>query len=147
MTNRLPEITVFVRPHQSHIWYITFPFLYLTVTVFPVRSNACITALKRSLRRLCFNTCLSFCPRGGGVCSSAWWDAAAPRTSCLTNSPGSEADTPWDHRQVYFPELWMLGDMGNKWAVLFHFLSNVFFIYLKSQQQVVKMIRHWCIYY
>ena len=26
-----------------------------------------ITARKRSLRRLCFYTCLSFCPRGGGI--------------------------------------------------------------------------------
>ena len=27
-----------------------------------------ITARKRSLRRLCFYRCLSFCPRGGGAC-------------------------------------------------------------------------------
>ena len=32
------------------------------------------TARTRSLQRLCFYTCLSFCPGGGGVCLSACWD-------------------------------------------------------------------------
>ena len=31
-----------------------------------VKNVEFITARKRSLRRLCFYTCLSFCPRGGG---------------------------------------------------------------------------------
>ena len=44
-----------------------------------------ITACKRSLRRLCFYTCLSFCSQGG-VCFSACWD---------TSPPG--ADTPPPH--------------------------------------------------
>ena len=42
----------------------------LTVDIF--------TICKRSLRRLCFYTCLSFCPRGGGVCLSACWDTHTP---------------------------------------------------------------------
>ena len=30
------------------------------------------------LRSLCFYTCLSFCPQGGGVCFSACWDTTPP---------------------------------------------------------------------
>ena len=37
-----------------------------------------ITARKRSLQRLCFYTCLSFCPWRGGVCLSACWDTTPP---------------------------------------------------------------------
>ena len=33
-----------------------------------------VTARKRSLRRLCFYICLSFCSQGEGVCLSACWD-------------------------------------------------------------------------
>ena len=52
------------------------------------------------LRRLCFYTCLSFCPRGG-VCLSACWDTtplgADPphRHPPGANTPLG-ADTPWE---------------------------------------------------
>ena len=35
------------------------------------RHTGTITVRKRTLRRLCFYTCLSFCPRGGGVQAKA----------------------------------------------------------------------------
>ena len=47
------------------------------------------TAPKRSLRRLCFYTCLSFCPRrgcaGGGVHGGghAWWGACVAGRACM----------------------------------------------------------------
>ena len=44
------------------------------------------------LRRLCFYTCLSFCPQGGGVCLSAWWDTLlGPGTP-----PEQPPPHPWD---------------------------------------------------
>ena len=52
----------------THIWHLNL-----------------ITAHKRSLRRLCLYTCLSFCPQRGGVCPSACWDA---------HPPGPEAGIP-----------------------------------------------------
>ena len=48
-----------------------------------------ITARKRSLRRLCFYTCLSLCPQGG-VCLSACWD-----TTPWDQTPPPGADSPW----------------------------------------------------
>ena len=49
--------------------------------------NKIITVRKRSLRRLCFYTCLSFCPQGG-VCLSACWDThPLGQTSLRTDTP------------------------------------------------------------
>ena len=86
--------------------------------------NNIITARKRSLRRLCFYTCLSFCS-WGGVCLSACWDTHPPGSR---HPPGT--DIPWSrhhpgsrHPQEQTPPRTdtpvqcMLGDMGNKWAV------------------------------
>ena len=46
------------------------------------------------LRRLCFYTCLSFCPHGGGFCPSACWNAHGPRDQRQTPPP------PRDQRQT-----------------------------------------------
>ena len=46
-----------------------------------------ITARKRSLRRLCFYTCLSFCPQGGGGCYPSMHCRWYPSMPC-SRSPG-----------------------------------------------------------
>ena len=61
------------------------------------------TARKRSLRRLCFYTCLSFCSRGGGVYPSMQWaniiqTLSGADTPLGRHTPGQThpwADTPW----------------------------------------------------
>ena len=59
--------------------------------------NTIITARKRSLRRLCFYTCLSFCPREGG----GWWYSSMhhrshdpPQTDTPPGQTPPWADTP-----------------------------------------------------
>ena len=42
--------------------------MFLATILYLVSSSTIFTARKRSLRRLCFYTCLSFCPQGG-ACS------------------------------------------------------------------------------
>ena len=75
-----------------------------------------ITARKRSLRRLCFYTCLSVCPQRG-VCPSACCDAHTPGPEAGT-PPRPEAGSPQNQRQAPPPrEQCMLRDTGNKRAV------------------------------
>ena len=76
-----------------------------------------ITALKRSLRRLCFHRCLSVhggrgwecikaCTGQGGVCQGG---------VCPGGAVGPEADTPPEERQISSP--WILRDTVNKRTV------------------------------
>ena len=65
----------------------------LTPRIFWSLPFCILTVRKRSLRRLCFYTCLSFRSQGG-VCLSACWDTHPPP------SPGPEASTPLDQRQT-----------------------------------------------
>ena len=59
-----------------------------------IACSTLITAHKRSLRRLCFYTCLSFCPQGGGVCLSACWDTIPHRSRHPPGSRLPRADSP-----------------------------------------------------
>ena len=64
---------------------------------------ALVTARKRSLRRLCFYTCLSFCPQGG-------------LPQCMLGyPPPPRAEPPGPGTNL--PSQCMLGDMVNKRAV------------------------------
>ena len=56
------------------------------------------TARKRSLRRLCFYTCLSFCPQGGVPGQVPPWDQVPPSGPGTPPRPGTP---PWD--QVPLP--------------------------------------------
>ena len=47
--------------------------------------------------RLCFYTCLSFCPRGGGVCPSACWDTPPRQTPPLGRHPLQQTTTAADN--------------------------------------------------
>ena len=86
------------------------PCLWLKVTALYF-----ITARKRSLQRLCFYTCLSFCSRGvgGGVCLSACWDTIP--------SPGTRYplhSACWEIRSTS-------GRYASYWnAILFHNVST-----------------------
>ena len=66
----------------------------LLVYCCPLGYSCIFTARKRSFRRLCFYTCLSFCSQGG-VCLSACRDTHTPP---LADPPGQthppRADTP-----------------------------------------------------
>ena len=71
---------------------ISIPYVHFQVTpaslimcIMAINTARVITARKRSLRRLCFYTCLSFCPQGRG---SALVHAGIP--------PPLGADTPLD---------------------------------------------------
>ena len=67
-----------------------------------------ITARKRSLRRLCFYTCLSFCPQGESVFPIACWDAPNPP------SPRPETDPLRDQRQAPRPGAVHAGRYGQQ---------------------------------
>ena len=56
------------------------------------------TARKRSLRRLCFYTCLSVILFTGGVCLSACWDTPPPtkETPCQGDPPAKETPNQGD---------------------------------------------------
>ena len=70
--------------------------LGLYVSLFGLHTNTAVlrffTVRKRSLRRSCLYTCLSFCPRGGTVCLSACWDTHIPGRRPPGQTP--QADTP-----------------------------------------------------
>ena len=91
----------------------------VTKVFFSVSASYIFTACKRSLRRLCFYTCLSvILYMGGGVCLSACWDSRLPppeqtypweQTSPQEQTPPPGADSPLTQC--------MLGDTANKRAV------------------------------
>ena len=103
--------------------------------------KAIITTRNRSLRRLCFYTCLSVIMFTGGVCPSACWDAhpPGPETGTLLPPPGPEADPSHDQRQAPHQtigrhppprERCMLGDTGNKRAVRILLESILVFLFV-----------------
>ena len=92
--------------------------------------HAIFTARKRSLRRLCFYTCLSVILFTWGVCLSACWDSSphpqeqtplgadTPRSrhpGADTPSPGADTPRSKHPRSRHLPEQCMLGDMANIW--------------------------------
>ena len=125
-----------------------------------------ITARKRSLRRLCFYTCVLFCPWGEGVCPIACWDTTPPPGTrgryplrpeagtpwrADTPPPGPEAGTPPTTRHPPGPEAGthpvqcMLGDTGNKRAVLIlPECKLVFHVILLTSQKYAKCKKHNC---
>ena len=55
-----------------------------------------ITVRNKVAARLCFYTCLSFCPLGGSVCLSACWDTHTPwaDTPLADSPPGRHPPPP-----------------------------------------------------
>ena len=70
-----------------------------------------ITVRKRSLRRLCFYTCLLFCSQGGSICLCACWDTTATPGSRnpLEQTPPPEQTPP----EQTPPEQTSLGDQAH----------------------------------
>ena len=114
------------------------------------------TARKRSLRRLRFYTCLSFCPHGG-VCLSACcagisyppdqappWEQTTPQEQTPPNQappwtrhhpPGADhpRHPPWDQAP---PTQCMLGDTVNKQVVCIPLECNLVTILLTSGNKI-----------
>ena len=92
-----------LKTHQNFL--VVYPSGLLLVKTMAEGTLYFITARKRSLRSLCFYTCLSFCPwGGGGVGSASVHDGIPPR-----------ADPPLG--PVPPPQQCMLGDTVNQRAV------------------------------
>ena len=113
-----------------------------------------ITARKRSLRILCFYTCLSFCPRGSlPRCMLGYqslWDQAAPLGANPQTRHPLGAEPPWDqappsggrplgpgtpHAQC------MLGDTVNKRAVCILLKCNLVCFFFFTVTDLVQMER------
>ena len=91
--------------------------------------NLCDSHYKRSLRRLCFYTCLSFCPRGGGGSASLHAGIPYPpgadppgtrppdQAPPVPDPPGTRPPVGPGTPQNSPPAQCMLGDMVNKRTV------------------------------
>ena len=70
-------------------------------SMWPPLAAILLPAATKLWPRLCFYSCLWFCPRGGGVCLNACWDT----TPWEANPPGSTP--PWEAH--HHPEAHPLG--------------------------------------
>ena len=77
-----PVMTVFKRNDTNETISLVNNFTEPKVELVASKEHiiSLITARKRSLRRLCFYTCLSFCPQGGGwyPCMHCMWYQSMP---------------------------------------------------------------------
>ena len=114
-----------------------------------------ITARKRSLRRLCFYKCLSFCPRG--VCFSACWDTTPPPSRHRaplppptsrhhppgpgTPRPGMPpgAGTPWDQAPAQSSACWEIRSTRGRYA---SYWNAILFTFKSMQKPMLRSYLH-----
>ena len=70
-----------------------------------------VTARKRSLRRLCFYRCLSFCPQGGGAC------VVASGVGHAWLLPGGCVVAPGGHVWLLLGGVCMVAPGGHAWLL------------------------------